>query len=330
MITDKIKAPEKLKQKTLNAMKKEASRKRGKIRFKLLAAAGVCLIFGFTVSASDIFSGAAGDSLSLCAQYMGDGKIQLDIENLSKKELRLSENVKLEQWSTGEEIAEFKQKMHVIEGGEKSTVVFDLSKQFTEEEIKTLEEPLEGTDWYYIEITNNKFLYGHSWMASFVFSEMADEENEYTGESLWHEMVFEDNTNIETIEKIKESFNFQLPLKEYKISMPYSDYMENGEYAHPSLDMAAEIGTEIYAVSTGTVTETGFDKADGNYIVIDHGEGLVSKYCHCRNIFKQKGDYIEMDDVIADVGASGNAAGAFLEFEIIKDGIPSNPQYLFE
>lgn len=63
--------------------------------------------------------------------------------------------------------------------------------------------------------------------------------------------------------------------------------------------------------------------------LIDHGNGLVSKYTHCAELLKEKGDAVTLDDVIATVGKSGKATGPHLGFSVTLNEVPINPEKLF-
>lgn len=140
----------------------------------------------------------------------------------------------------------------------------------------------------------------------------------------------EDNTPPELVAEIREGHTLQWPLTDYRISLPYNDYVENGVPLHPRTDMAAPKGTNVFPLCEGVVAETGYVSSWGNYITIDHGDGLTSFYAHCQEIFFHAGDSVSMDDVIATVGATGMATGPFLAFSVTQDDVPINPEALFQ
>lgn len=102
---------------------------------------------------------------------------------------------------------------------------------------------------------------------------------------------------------------------------------------HAGIDFTATgiEGAKIYAFADGTVLEADYDNFSGNYLLIDHGNGLQSFYAHCSELYVQAGDAIQKGDVIAAVGSSGYATGPHLHFELRKDGTPIDPKpYLNE
>lgn len=95
---------------------------------------------------------------------------------------------------------------------------------------------------------------------------------------------------------------------------------------HAGIDFTAKEGTDIYAFADGTVLEAGFGNSNGNFLLIDHGNGLQSFYAHCSELYAKAGDTVKKGTVIAAVGSSGYATGSFLHFELQKDGTPIDPK----
>lgn len=139
-----------------------------------------------------------------------------------------------------------------------------------------------------------------------------------------------DRTSADDVAAIKSAFSLQCPLTDYQVSWAYNDFQENGKPLHPGTDMAAPEGTEIYPLCAGTVLETGYTVASGRYIIIDHGEGLVSSYAHCNEVLVSIGDTVTAASAIATVGKTGMATGPFLAFSVTWDGKPVNPETLFD
>lgn len=94
---------------------------------------------------------------------------------------------------------------------------------------------------------------------------------------------------------------------------------------HDGIDVAALAGTDIFAVLDGTVTESGFDSVRGNYLLVDHGDGLETLYAQCQELCAETGDSVEQGQVIARVGSTGQSTGPHLHFEVRRDGTPQDP-----
>ena len=99
---------------------------------------------------------------------------------------------------------------------------------------------------------------------------------------------------------------------------------------HSGIDIPAEQETPITAAASGTVTETGFDAERGNYLVLDHGDGLTTLYGQCQEVLTEVGDAVEAGETVALVGTTGKATGPHLHFEVRQDGEAQNPVAYFD
>ena len=102
--------------------------------------------------------------------------------------------------------------------------------------------------------------------------------------------------------------------------------------SHKGLDIGADYGTTIYAAAAGTVTvsEYGYNGGYGNYVVINHGNGVSTLYGHCSSLIANTGEYVAQGQPIARVGSTGDSTGNHLHLEIRVDGIAQDPQnYLY-
>ena len=94
---------------------------------------------------------------------------------------------------------------------------------------------------------------------------------------------------------------------------------------HWGLDIGLPQGTKILSGQDGTVIFTGDAGGYGLLIVIDDGNGLVSRYAHCSVIYVNVGQVVSAGDVIARVGSTGNSTGPHLHLELIRNGRHLNP-----
>lgn len=94
---------------------------------------------------------------------------------------------------------------------------------------------------------------------------------------------------------------------------------------HEGIDIAAPIGTPVYASDGGVVTWVGARGNFGNLIIIDHGGRQETYYAHLSKYFVEKGDKVYKGQKIGAVGSTGRTTGPNLHFEIRKNGIPVNP-----
>ena len=100
--------------------------------------------------------------------------------------------------------------------------------------------------------------------------------------------------------------------------------------AHTGIDIAAPEGEAVLAAAGGTVVESGYDVERGNYLVLDHGDGLTTLYGQCRDFTVEEGDTVRAGEMIGAVGKTGMATGSHLHFEVRQDGEPQNPVAYFD
>ncbi len=118
-------------------------------------------------------------------------------------------------------------------------------------------------------------------------------------------------------EKRELGFDHSAPVQG-KLSAAF-DRSLNGKTFHYGVDFAVAKGADVTAFADGTVSETGFDGALGNYVVLSHEGGYSTLYGHCGSVTVSAGDSVSMGGKIAEAGASGRATGAVLHFEL-RDG----------
>jgi murein DD-endopeptidase MepM/ murein hydrolase activator NlpD len=94
---------------------------------------------------------------------------------------------------------------------------------------------------------------------------------------------------------------------------------------HKGMDIAAVAGTPVVAPLSGMVTERGDFYFNGNTVIIDHGQGLISLYCHLSEILAEPGQDIPAGTVLGKVGATGRVTGAHLHFATYMNGTAVDP-----
>lgn len=94
---------------------------------------------------------------------------------------------------------------------------------------------------------------------------------------------------------------------------------------HRGVDLNAPQGTDVYAALDGEVVVAGRHRQYGNYVMLDHGNGVVTLYAHHRLNLVTVGDIVRRGQKIAEVGRTGNATGPHLHFELQVHGQRENP-----
>lgn len=94
---------------------------------------------------------------------------------------------------------------------------------------------------------------------------------------------------------------------------------------HTGIDIGGDTGEPYSAAASGTVVAAGWSGGYGNMILIDHGNGVVTRYGHSSKLLVSVGQHVSQGQTIGLVGSTGNATGPHLHFEIILNGDTLNP-----
>lgn len=95
---------------------------------------------------------------------------------------------------------------------------------------------------------------------------------------------------------------------------------------HRGLDISTGMGTPVLAPADGVVTYTGSKVDFGNILSLDHGYGYLTRYGHNSRIIVRAGQQVRRGQVIAFVGNTGKSTGPHLHYEVLRNGVPVNPQ----
>lgn len=94
---------------------------------------------------------------------------------------------------------------------------------------------------------------------------------------------------------------------------------------HSGLDIAAVEGSPIKTAAPGKVVNTGEYYFNGNTVFIEHGQGLITMYCHMSRIDVKPGQLLNRGDIIGLVGKTGRVTGAHLHWGVIMNTVSVDP-----
>lgn len=122
---------------------------------------------------------------------------------------------------------------------------------------------------------------------------------------------------------------FRFPLQNYRLTSKYGmriSPISGRKKMHDGLDLAAPLGTPVFAVREGVVGETGSNAVYGKYVIINHTNGWSSLYGHLYTIDVKKGASVRQGAVVGKVGSTGLSTGPHLHFELRENGKAQDPK----
>ena len=187
-----------------------------------------------------------------------------------------------------------------LPGGQKKTISFTVEpKTYTEQ---------------YLTITNNRQVNPNAEDMERISRERAEMNSAF---SSWNETI-------------APVFKMRPPVLGIRSSSFGLKRFFNGQARNPhsGMDIAADEGTPIYAPAAGQIVATGSYFFNGNTIILDHGHGLISLYCHMNTIDVELGAHVVAGDQIGKVGQTGRVTGPHLHWSVNLNNTRIDPALL--
>lgn len=116
------------------------------------------------------------------------------------------------------------------------------------------------------------------------------------------------------------------PVDAYRVSSNFGHRQIFGKNQfHKGIDLAAPAGSPVLATGSGVVTRAGWVSGYGQFVEIDHGAGLASRYGHNSRLHVRVGERVSERQRIADVGCTGRCTGPHVHYEVLKNGQHVDP-----
>lgn len=168
------------------------------------------------------------------------------------------------------------------------------------------------------------------WMTSVV-----EKSEMVSAQAKTNNYYFSESASIEKHElRILKNLPTIPPIQNFEVDRLVSGFgrrinpFHKGLDSHEGADIAATIGTNVLASGPGVIANIGQSNmlaGYGNYIEIDHGKGIVTRYAHLAEIKIRYGQRVTKGQIIATVGSTGGSIAPHLHYELIKDGHKVNP-----
>ena len=133
--------------------------------------------------------------------------------------------------------------------------------------------------------------------------------------------------NNGTIAVNAQGFSMPIPNGKVTSNFGYRYHPLTGEYKmHAGTDFSCgRQNIPIHSAKAGTVTTSKFSGSAGNYVVVDHGEGVQTRYLHFSKTIVSEGQTVQQGEQLGNCGATGDSDGIHLHFEVIANGTKVDP-----
>lgn len=174
----------------------------------------------------------------------------------------------------------------------------------------------------------------------------SDDSSKQTQSSSDSTLTADKNDEVEDSANAKYEFDFGLirkmstqsksvtamsmPISTDKVTSPFG-YRINPVTGRPGIhggiDLKSSVGNKVHAALSGTVLKAKYSSDYGYFVMIDHGNGLITLYGHCSELMVKAGDKVKQGQVVSLSGNTGRSTGPHLHFEVRINNVRVDPRY---
>ena len=246
---------------------------------------------------------------------LNEAVLQRDILASERDELK-SQLVKLE-----ESIEELK--TAEMEVYEKISSVTSREIEKIKAQLHTINDPLKKKGLYYNALSNKR---AGGQGGPYIPVNQKNPKNQKINEQI--ALIFENVDDLEYYREIIKYVPIGKPVWSYWVTSQFGirpDPFHAREATHKGVDLSSRTGNKIKTMAKGRVVRAEYSGAYGNLVEIDHGNGFITKYAHLHRMYVKKGDIVDIDDNIGEVGSTGRSTGPHLHYEVLYQGVNVDP-----
>jgi len=199
---------------------------------------------------------------------------------------------------------------------DKVTKVTDKELGKIKSALTAINGPLKKRGFYFNALANDKRKAGSGGL--FIPVDNKYIQDKEVGDKI--EKILKNADDLGYYKEVMQYVPIGKPLWSLWVSSAYgtrSDPFKRSKATHKGVDLASRAGNQIRTKAKGKVIRSEFTSGYGNLVVIDHGNGFKTKYAHMRKNYVKKGDFVEYDDVVGEVGSTGRSTGPHLHYEVL-------------
>ncbi len=259
--------------------------------------------------------------------WLSDEKVSQQIsinEALLQRDIAASERDELKA-----QLVEMQNTMEELRNAEME--VFEKMKEITSKEVQKIKSafteinvPLKKQGLYFNALANSKKDGGKG-------GPFVPDLKAVIKDKKMNEQVASIYKNIDDLAYYKEVIEFVpigKPVWSYWVTSPFGsrpDPFQNKRAYHKGIDLASRTGNKIKTQAKGKVIRAEYASGYGNLVVVDHGNGFTTKYGHMHKIYVKKGQHVDYNDTLGEVGNTGRSTGPHLHYEVLYRGRPVDP-----